>query len=168
MKNDSDWSSPPNTSSSHSAVETPMETSESNTAATSETIVETSEHNDDGSCESGGPCASGSNAPPSQLKDFHGCLKIPSTWCDQSPVSLTSIELCKISSAPSSSEQPLILTHCVTVHDGFTWSVYVHNRLVDHRRCSALCEIPEFIDLHAVSSTVVTIARRSVYLCWAS
>ena len=54
MKNDSDWSSPPNTSSSHSAVETPMETSESNTVATSETTVETSEHNDDGSCESGG------------------------------------------------------------------------------------------------------------------
>lgn len=32
------------------------------------------------------------------------------------------------------------------MHDDFTWSLYVHNQLVEHQSCSALSEIPKIID----------------------
>ena len=77
--------------------------------------------------------------PPIQL--LHNSLTLPNrAWCDQSPIPPTSVKLCKISEVESSSSQPLIITHCVTVSANLRWSLFVHNRVV--QLCSALASVP--------------------------
>ncbi|SMN01866.1 hypothetical protein SPONN_135 [uncultured Candidatus Thioglobus sp.] len=96
------------------------------------------------------------------LKHFHESLEVPLTWCDRSPEALTSIQLCKISSAPSSTQQPLVLTHCLTINDDFTWSLYVHNHHVDHRTCSALSGISDTLDLISLTQLLALIDNLNI------
>lgn len=96
------------------------------------------------------PSGSG-NLPvgPSSLSELQESLKLPDRWCDQSPSPLTSIVLCKISSRASSSEQPLFVTHCLSVSDSMRWSLFVHNREVNPSNCSALASIPSQLTVHS-------------------
>ena len=80
------------------------------------------------------------------LPDLHASINLPSSaWCDQSPRDepLTCIKLCKLASQSSSSQQPLVVTHCLTVNDTLHWSLFVHNHEIKHDQCTALAPVPE-------------------------
>ena len=78
----------------------------------------------------------------SLVKDLHKSIKLPGqSWSDQSPSPVTSIKLCKISSEASSSEQPLIVTHCLSVSSNLQWSVSVHDHEVKQSNCPALASV---------------------------
>ena len=80
---------------------------------------------------------------PLTLQDLHRCLKLPNRyWSDQSPQPLLSIKLCKLLSLDSTSKQPLVITHCVTVNSDLQWSLFVHNRQVTPSTCGALKSLP--------------------------
>ena len=42
----------------------------------------------------------------------------------------------------SSSAQPLAISHTVTVHSNFTWTITVHGHLVTQEQCSAIFSMP--------------------------
>ena len=73
------------------------------------------------------------------MKDLHKSIKLPNqSWSDHSPSPVTSIKLCKISSEASSSGQPLIVTHCLSVSSNLQWSVSVHDHEVKQTNCPVL------------------------------
>ena len=78
----------------------------------------------------------------SLVEDLHKSIKLPGqSWSDQSPSPVTSIKLCKISSEASSSGQPLIVTHCLSVSSNLQWSVSVHDHEVKQSNCPALASV---------------------------
>ena len=80
------------------------------------------------------------------LRDLYASIKLPSSaWCDQSPCDepLTCIKLCKLATQSSSPQQPLVVTHCLTVNSTLHWSLFVHNHEIKHNKCTALATVPE-------------------------
>ena len=63
-------------------------------------------------------------------------------WSDQSPSLLSSIRVCKLLSVASTSTQPLVITHCVTVNSDLQWTLFVYNHQVTPSSCRALKSIP--------------------------
>ncbi len=69
---------------------------------------------------------------------------LPIGWFDHSSPDQSSIRVCKIVNSPSSSAQPLIITHSIIVEPDFSWKVFVHN--CEAKSCSALSGIPLHLD----------------------
>lgn len=65
-------------------------------------------------------------------------------WTDISSSPFTELYLCKISS-PTGSTQPPVITHYLVVHSDLTWSLSVHNRDVDLKKCTSLRNMPEHL-----------------------
>ena len=70
---------------------------------------------------------------------------------DQSPNSPTCIKVCKLGSQASSSRQPLVITHCLTITDQLQWSLFVHNHKVNPSMCSALAGIPNLLTTESLA-----------------
>ena len=68
--------------------------------------------------------------------------------------------LCKISSQPSTSSQPLVISHTVTVNDDCTWSVLVHGHSVA-KSCKALAFLPDKINFDCLQQLLSTLDK-----CW--
>ena len=91
-------------------------------------------------CQSPGPFISPLHCT---LQDLYRCLKLPNRyWSDKSPQPLLSINLCKLLSLYSTSKQPLVITHCVTVNSDLQWLLFVHNQLVSPTSYRALKSLP--------------------------
>lgn len=83
----------------------------------------------------------------SEVQSLHQLLALPSSsWMDTSSQPLKSICLCKTSTIPAGSTQPIIITHCLTVNADLTWSLYVHNHQVKQESCPALQSIPQTLN----------------------
>ena len=96
------------------------------------------------------------------LQHLQETLKLPNSfWCDQSPNPLTSIKLCKISSHPSSSKQPLVITHCLTV-DSALWCTFVHNHEVKQDSYAGLASVP----LQLTPNSFSALLNQVDSLCW--
>ena len=101
--------------------------------------------------------------PTYTLQDLHNSLKLPSrSWCDQSPQPLTCIKVCKLTSHASSSRQPLVITHCLTVNSDMTFSLFVHNCEVKQNSCSALASIPVELNLDSFATLLSLVDRLRV------
>lgn len=97
------------------------------------------------------------------LEDLHESIKLPNqSWSDQSPSPLTSIKLCKISSEASSSNQSLIVTHCLSVSSNMQWSISVHNHEVNHSSCPALASVPHELTLQSFMHLLHLVERMKV------
>jgi len=65
-----------------------------------------------------------SAASTSPLSDLRAHVSLlPSGWIDQSPTSLNKVRLIKIQEQ-SSSSQPLVITHCLTIENDLSWKIY--------------------------------------------
>ena len=61
------------------------------------------------------------------LQDLHSSLpSLPAGWTDQTVTPLNVIQLCKVSRAPCTSAQPVVVTCCLTSIDDLMWHAYVH------------------------------------------
>ena len=58
-------------------------------------------------------------------------------WSDQS-TSNTTIRLCKISEQPCSSQQPLLVSHCITIASDLTWEAFAYGYKLDPCQCQPL------------------------------
>ena len=67
-------------------------------------------------------------------------LDLPGWWVVQDQKD--KIGICKISSQPSTSTGSLVITHCIIVNTDLTWSVSIHDCLLDAMKCSALSKVP--------------------------
>ena len=61
----------------------------------------------------------------------------PKAWSDQS-TSNTTIRLCKISEQPCSSQQPLLVSHCITIAADLTWEAFAYGHKLDPCQCQPL------------------------------
>ena len=84
------------------------------------------------------------------------------SWSNQSLSPLTSIKLCKISSEASSSRQPLVVTHCLSVSSDLQWSVSVHNHEVKQSNCPALVPVPKKLTPQSLENLLNLVDRLNV------
>ena len=62
-------------------------------------------------------------------------VTLPSpTWSIQTPSLSSKVKV----NIQSSSAQPLVISHTVTVHSDFTWTLTVHGHVVSQEQCLAI------------------------------
>ncbi len=64
-------------------------------------------------------------------------------WTDVSSSAFTELRLCKMSTPPTGSSQPPIITHYLVIHADLTWSVSIHNHPLNLNECTILKNIPQ-------------------------
>ena len=71
------------------------------------------------------------------LISLHSNILLPNqAWKDHSDSDLNSIILCKVTK--SQFTEQLHLSHCLTVHNNYTWTLFVHNHRVTASNCPQL------------------------------
>lgn len=99
-------------------------------------------------------------AEPPPLQQLYQSLQCPnSSWSDQSveEYPLQSIRLCKVSSQPSTSSQPLAVTQCLVVNEDCTWTVYVHGHKLEDTTATPLSRIPAKLDCGSLGKLVAVL-----------
>ena len=64
------------------------------------------------------------------------------------------MKLCKISSRPSTSAQPLVVTHSVIVNADFSWQASVHGHIIQPTSSNPLSSIPVNLNQSSLSNLV--------------
>ena len=111
------------------------------------------------------PSSSATTTQPStntRLEDIQRSLSLPESWVEQSPKPLSCVRVCKLYSEESSSKQPLIITHCLTIHSDLTWSLFVHNREVQQSLCPSLVSVPKRLSPDSLGSCLALLNRLRV------
>ena len=84
---------------------------------------------------------------------------LPAGWADQTTTTpLDTIQLCKVSRAPCTASQPLVVTCCLMINSDFTWQVHIHGHTITPTARSPLSSVPE--KLSTVSATALTPYRQ--------
>lgn len=76
--------------------------------------------------------------PLNQLKlhDFVSNIKLPPTWNIHLLQGM--LQLCKVAHIPCSSNNPVVITHCIIVKEDFTWELFIHgHKLRDFSKISS-------------------------------
>ncbi len=81
------------------------------------------------------PCPVSPAQALENLQVIRSSLILPQFWLEQSLGTPDKIKICKLSSEPSTSKQPLALSHCLVIHSDMTWSLFVHNRVITPTHC---------------------------------
>ena len=69
-------------------------------------------------------------------------MSLPCHWVRQFVTPFNKLHVCKLNCTPSSSKQPLAVTHCLTIQSDLTWSLFVHNQPVTPENCPLVANIP--------------------------
>ena len=66
------------------------------------------------------------------LQDFYSSIPtLPAGWANQTTTTpLDTIQLCKVSRAPCTASQPLVVTCCLTINSDLTWQVHIHGHTI--------------------------------------
>ena len=107
-------------------------------------------------------------SPALSLFDLHSSLlSLLPSWTDQTQTSdesnVESIRLCKIDSLPSSSTQPLVITHSLVVNTDFTWKLIVHGHEVLHVSTPLLSAIPEHLNKQSLAHLLTAIDSAIIF-----
>ena len=94
------------------------------------------------------------------ISSVHTNIKLPASWFDHTTSSDDSIRLFKVVDIPSSSVEPLVITHSIIVHADLSWKVFVHNHEV--KRCSSLANIPLKLDEQSVNELITIVHKLHV------
>ena len=90
-------------------------------------------------------------------------VTLPPHWTITSTSSTrddTAMNIGKLVSIPSDIQlrtQPLVVTHCITVRDDFSWKVFVHGYCVNSSTSPLLSSFPKQLDLHSLTSLIATL-----------
>ena len=85
--------------------------------------------------------------PATVFSEFYSSLpSFNPTWSDQTTTPLKKMRLCKISSGPSSSSEPLLVSQSLIVEQDMTWSVFVLGHKVEKQANALLCDIPHHLN----------------------
>ena len=86
---------------------------------------------------------------PSSLEELHALLSpLGLSWSNQTSSirPIEQVKFCKISSQPSTSAQPLVVTHSVIVNADFSWQAFVHGHVIRPMSSNPLSSIPTNLD----------------------
>ncbi len=91
-------------------------------------------------------------SPVTSLDELYARItmtKLKYSWSNQT-VSVTKpiekLQFCKISSQPSGTAQPLVVTHCIIVYPDFSWEVFVYGHKVVPSPTNPLSSIPQAVN----------------------
>jgi len=113
-------------------------------------------------------CTNGdATTSPSSINELHSLVSsICQHWVDQTlnddTVPLSQVKLCKISSQPSSSTQPLVVTHSLLIDSDCTWQLFVYNHKVVPSPSSPLSMIPAILNPSAFSQLICAIDSSTI------
>lgn len=79
-----------------------------------------------------------SNEDTTTIQDVSFTMQLPNSWTDQTVNVATGIKVCKIIDVPSTSQQPLFISHSLSIRPNLTWDLFVHGKPVSSETCSAL------------------------------
>lgn len=68
----------------------------------------------------------------------------------------------QIPSSSSTSDQPLSLSHCLTIYENLTWTLYIHGKKVDVGMCAALESVPVLLQPTTVNHLLATLDSLNV------
>ena len=88
-------------------------------------------------------------------------LKLPQGWSNATEDSVC-MKLCRISSAATTSRQPVVITHCLTVKSDLKWLLYVHNNKLTPETCQSLKQFPVTLDIVTLENLLLEIDRLRV------
>ena len=90
------------------------------------------------------------------LQDIYSDLPtLPAGWTDQTTTPpLDTIQLCKVSRAPCTSTQPMVVTHCLTINCDLTWQVNVHGHSLTLTPRSPLSSVPKKLSTESVAALI--------------
>ena len=95
----------------------------------------------------------------SALVALQRSLSLPNSWIDASHPPLTSLCLCKVSTIPTVSTQPSVITHSLIVNENLGWELYVHNRQVQPH---ALRSVPLILTSESLNNLLQLLERPHV------
>lgn len=87
-------------------------------------------------------------------------VKLPASWFDHTTSNDESVRLFKVLDIPSSSTEPLVITHSIIIHSDLSWKVFIHNHEV--KKCSALTNVPLKVDERSVNELINSVHRLRV------
>ena len=73
-------------------------------------------------------------------------------WSDQTAIPVEQIQLCKILSSPSSSNQPLIVSHSLLINKDFTWTLHVLGHEIEKHANDLIRDIPDRLNISSFSN----------------
>ena len=89
-------------------------------------------------------------------------VTLPSpAWSIQTPSLSSKVIIAKVN-VQSSSAQPLVISHTVTVHSDFTWTLTVHGHVVSQEQCSAIFHMRVIASVPDLSQLLVQLDQLSV------
>ena len=88
------------------------------------------------------------------LQDIYSSIPtLPAGWADQTTTTpLDKIQLCKVSRAPCTASQPVVVTCCLTINSDLTWQAHVHGQTVKPSARSPLSSVPEKLSTVSVAA----------------
>ena len=98
------------------------------------------------------------------LEDLLQVCKFPnSSWSNHTikETPLQSMKMCKLSSVPSTSTQPLVVVCCLTVHQNLSWTAHVYGNEIK-RATTCLSSIPVYLDTKSMPQLISLLDRVSV------
>ena len=96
--------------------------------------------------------------PPMTIQLLHNSLPpTPPSWSSHYSESNKQLQLCKLSSLPSSSSQPLqpvVVTHTLYVQEDMRWSVFIHDSKIHDISNTPLESIPLILDPQSLQKLI--------------
>ena len=93
---------------------------------------------------------------PSTLHELNQLIRLPVSWSSQVG---DDIRYYKVYSVPCTSRQPLVISHCLTVHSNRSWSLFVVNQPVNAQMCGALKSIPSVVSAERLQELLNLVDR---------
>jgi len=95
------------------------------------------------------------------LSSLRDSLTLPSEeWSEQSSSPINSICLCKILHKPNDRQQPVTVTHSLTIHSDGRWEASAFGHQLNRSTCQPLSTIPMYVD-HASLQQLLEILDKS-------
>ena len=95
----------------------------------------------------------------STLHELNQLIRLPASWSSQVG---DDIRYYKVYSVPCTSRQPLVISHCLTVHNNRSWSLFVFNQPVNAQTCNALKSIPSVVSAEHLQELINLVDRLKV------
>ncbi len=103
------------------------------------------------------------HVPTHPLEAIKRSLCLPSqSWMIQKGNPDIKLQIYKVTSTPSTSKQPLVVTHCLTISDDLSWSLFVHNQELTSVKCPLLFGIPDRLTSESATSFLKVLDKLKV------
>ena len=97
------------------------------------------------------------------MSSLRDSLTLPlEEWSEQSSSPINSICLCKILHKPNDRQQPVTVTHSLTIHSDGRWEASAFGHQLNRSTCQPLSTIPMYVDQSSLQQLLEILDKSSV------